>query len=89
MSTKKEIMGSSTHEHKKGESLELYLHSKKTCYKELKTYKKNNRIFFFKSIQTSNPTTFSTNSIIGGQCMCCITSRILINEDARASLECF
>lgn len=39
--------------------------------------------------QTSNPTTFSTNIITGGFEVCDINSRILRNENARASSDCF
>lgn len=52
----------------------------------LKTiYLCNKNIF----IQTSKPTTFSTNNIFGGCSMWCIRSIILIKEKARASAECF
>lgn len=40
-------------------------------------------------LHTSKPTTFSTNNIWGGLVVCGISSRILRNEDARASPECF
>lgn len=39
--------------------------------------------------QTSNPTTFSTNNILGGWEVFGISSRILRKENALASPECF
>lgn len=39
--------------------------------------------------QTSNPTTFSTKRYDGGRNNCGTSSRILRNDDARASLEPF
>lgn len=38
---------------------------------------------------TSKPTTFSMNNITGGLDVCSINSRILRNENARASPDCF
>lgn len=40
-------------------------------------------------VQTSNPTTFSTNRMSGGREICGISSRILRKEKALASLDPF